>query len=121
MYFSEDGKSVTLQYRLSGFSNQITRVLCFETLPILETKKICYIRVGPGLHYEALHVSSGTRAVLRADTNDTIRLLSTTPITGGEYESDGGVRNDWYMIDYKGKTCYVSADSFEVSTFVVEE
>lgn len=121
VYFSVDGKSVTLQYHLTGVANQITRVLCFETLPILETKKICYIRTGPGLHFEAIHVSSGTRAVLRADTNDTIRLLSTTPVIGGEYESEGGIRNDWYMIDYKGKTCYVSADSFEVSTFVVEE
>ncbi len=119
--FSEDGKSVTLQYHLPGVANQITRVLCFETLPILETKKICYVRTGPGLHYDGIHVSSGTRAVLRADTNDTVRLLSTTPVTGGEYESEGGVRNDWYMVDYKGKTCYVSADSFEVSTFVVEE
>lgn len=121
VYFSEDGKSVTLQYHLRGVANMITRVLCFETLPILETKKICYVRVGPGLDFEAIHVSSGTRAVLRSDTNDTVRLLSTTPVTGGEYESDGEGRNDWYMIDYKGRTCYVSADSFEVSTFVVEE
>lgn len=119
--FSKDGKSATLQYYLPGVAKEITRVLCFETLPILETKKICYVRTGPGLGFEAIHVSSGISAVLRADTNDTIRLLSTTPVTGGEYESEGEIRNDWYMIDYKGKICYVSADSFEVSTFVVEE
>lgn len=121
MRFSQDGKSITLQYHLLGNANKTTSVLCFETLPILKTKKICYIRLGSSIDSDPIYVSSGVRAVLRADTNDTVRLLSTIPVTGGEYESDGEVRNDWYMIDYKGRTCYVSADSFEIATYVVEE
>ena len=121
LYFSKDGKSITLQYHMSGNANKTTGVICFETLPILKTQKICYVRFGPSLSDDPVYVSSGVRSVLRADTNDTIRLMSTTPVTGGEYESDGEIRNDWYMIAYKGYTCYVTADSFEVSTYIVEE
>ena len=117
--FSEDGKSLTLKYQVSGNKNLTTEVLCLETLPILRTKKICYIRYGSNISSNCVYVSSGIRAVLRADTNDTIRLLSETPIIGGEYESEDGIRNDWYCIDYCGHTCYVTADSFEVDTCVV--
>ena len=52
---------------------------------------------------------------MRADTNDTIRLLGDGAIVGGEYTSDDGtVRNDWYCIDYRGEVRYVTADSFEM-------
>lgn len=108
VWFSQDGRSITLQDRT-------TQVLCLETLPILKTKKICYIRYDTSISSGVVMASSGVRAVLRADTNDTIRLLGDGAIVGGEYESDDGtVRNDWYCIDYKGKICYVTADSFEM-------
>lgn len=114
--FSQDGKSITLQYRVEGAKNDTTRVLCLEELPILKTQKICYVRYAPSISSDIVMVSSGVRAVLRADTNDTIRLLSDGIIEGGEYEShDGIIRNDWYCIDYKGEICYVTADSFEMS------
>ena len=119
--FSQDGKSLTLKYRLPQNSNSTTNVLCLETLPILRTKKICYIRYESSISSDFVYASSGVRAVLRADTNDTIRLLRETPIIGGEYESEDGIRNDWYFIDYLGRSFYVTADSFEVDTFIVTE
>ena len=114
-WFSQDGKSITLKYRLADAKNDTTKVLCFEKLPILKTKQICYVRCEASTLSDFMMASSGVRSVLRADTNDTIRLLSDGAIIGGEYTSnDGTVRNDWYCIDYKGYICYVTADSFEV-------
>ena len=119
VWFSQDGKSITLKYRLEGAKNDTTRVLCLEMLSILKTKKICYIRYEADILSDCVMASSGVRAVLRADTHDTIRLLSDGAIIGGEYESDDGtVRNDWYCIDYRGYICYVTADSFEIDCHV---
>ena len=110
--FSQDGKSITLKYRLEGAKNDTTRVLCLENLSVLKTQKICYVRYEPSINSDCVMVSSGVRAVLRADTGDTIRCLGS--LSGGEYTSDDGtVRNDWYCIDYRGEICYVTADSFE--------
>lgn len=112
--FSQDGKSITLKYRSEGAKNDTTRVLCLENLSVLKTQKICYVRYEPSINSDCVMVSSGIRAVLRADTSDTIRCLDS--LSGGEYTSDDGtVRNDWYCIDYRGEICYVTADSFEVA------
>lgn len=119
VWFSKDGKSITLKYRLKDAKNDTTRVFCLEMLPILKTKKFSCIRYEPDISSDFVMVSSGVRAVLRADTNDTVRLLSDGVIIGGEYESDDGtVRNDWYCIDYRGYICYVTADSFEIDCHV---
>lgn len=113
--FNRDGKSINLEYRLNDAKNGTTRVLCLEMLPILKTKKICYIRFEPSILSECYMSSSGVRAVLRADTHDTVRLLSDGAIIGGEYKSDDGtVRNDWYCINYRDDIYYVTADSFEI-------
>ena len=110
--FSQDGKSITLKYTLPGAQHYTTRVLCLENLPILKTQKICYVRYETSIHSDCVMVSSGVRAVLRADTGDTIRLLRS--LIGEKYTSDDGtVRSDWYCIDYRGEICYVTADSFE--------
>ena len=114
-WFSQDGKSITLKYRLTGDKNDTTRVICLEMLPVLNTKKICYVRYEANISSDCVMASSGVRAVLRADTGDTVRLLSDGTVISGEYESDDGtVRNDWYCIDYRGYICYVTADSFEI-------
>jgi len=112
--FSQDNQSISLKYYKENAQYATTRVLCLEELPILKTQKICYIRYESNISSECVMASSGVRAVLRADTNDTVRLLSEGAIEGGEYTSDDGtVRNDWYCIDYRGSICYVTADSFE--------
>ena len=54
---------------------------------------------------------------MRPANNDTARVLRT--LTGGEYESEGGIRNEWSEISYMGKTLDVTADSFELDYYVV--
>ena len=49
-------------------------------------------------------------------------VISNGSIVGGKYTSDDGtVRNDWYCIDYRDDIYYVTADSFEVLTYEVDE
>ena len=122
LYFAEDGKSVSFRHVVEGAKKDATSVICFEELPIIRAIKICYVRTGPALSYDAVMLSSGNPAYLRSATQDTARLLQVEPVIGGSYESDNGtVRNDWYKISYYGKECYVSADSFEVDTYRITE
>ena len=115
--FAPDVKSIFLKYKLPTSANSTTRVLCLEELPIVKTVKICYVRHDTSISENHVYQSSGVRAVLRADTGDTARLISNGSIVGDKYTSDDGtVRNDWYCIYYRGEVCYVTADSFEVDS-----
>lgn len=112
--FSEDGKSLDLE---NGSLKPAHTVICFETSPIIKNLKICYIRYSTDINSDVYLISSGNPAYMRPANNDTARVLRT--LTGGEYESEGGIRNDWYEISYMGKTLYVTADSFELDYYVV--
>ena len=54
---------------------------------------------------------------MRAHSGDVIRLADVNPVIGGEYESNGVTRNDWYRVHYYGYTCYVTADSFDMAFY----
>lgn len=114
-YFSEDGKSLDIE---NGSLKPAHRVICFETLPIIKALKICYVRYSPSINSDIYMISSGSPAYMRPANNDTARVLRS--LIGGEYESEGGIRNDWYEISYMGRVRYVTADSFELSQYVVE-
>ena len=118
--FAPDLKSIEIEYYDdSGYWRLAKRVFCFETLPILRTTTICYVRTGAGLHNDTYMISSGNPALLRPANGDTVRLLQT--VKGGTYTSaDGTERDDWHQIVYRGRICYVSADSFVVEQYVVE-
>ena len=117
-YFAPDGKSIEISFGSSLKPSK--RVFCFETLPILKVTTICYVRTLTSVQEQDFYyISSGNPALLRPANGDTVRLLET--IEGGTYkDADGNERNDWHKILYRGKVCYVTADSFEVLTYEVK-
>jgi len=120
-HFSPDGKSFEINYKIEGEPKPATKAICFEDLPIIVTEKLCYVRSSPSIYDDnVIYLSSSNPAYMRPATKDTARLVKAEAIEGGEYPSDNGTRNDWYEIIYHGRICYVTADSFFVSTYNAE-
>ena len=117
--FAPDGKSLELRFNVEGFSKPATKVICFETLPILKTLKTR--GVYGNLKFDLYFLSSGNPAHVRAATEDTLRLMQTETVIGDCYQTESGTRNDWYMVIYNGRVCYVEAAYFEVSSYIVTE
>ena len=82
-----------------------------DKISSLITIEDCYVRISPvvsnsGNNDTRLKNANGGSVILRASSNDTVGLLTSETITGGEYSSTNGkTRNDWYRILYNGMPC----------------
>ena len=119
VYFSHNKKAVTLRYQNETIGRRCITTIFLDSSLALITKKDCYIRTDPWISSKTLIQNNAgfDTAVLRAQTSDVICLLDPTPIQGGEYESDGVTRFDWYRVSYNTTICYVTADSFDVAYY----
>ena len=118
--FSHDGLSVTFRsYADENAGKFSIYTVSSISTPVLITREDCYIRYSPEVSKGTLvnHSSGSNAAVLRAHSGDVIRLADVNPVIGGEYVSNGVVRNDWYRVHYYGYSCYVTADSFDVAFY----
>ena len=102
----------------------VTVTIGMITVDALKTTSDCYVRVDMiadnTTNDTRLRTAVGDCVILRKNSEDTVQLLQKTKIIGGEYNSHGNTRTDWYQILYDGMMTYVTADSFDVSNMSVE-
>ncbi|MBQ8345227.1 MAG: hypothetical protein IJY42_03065 [Clostridia bacterium] len=119
---SEEGETTTPTTPPETPPEQEEPDVCPAYIWYLTTLTDCYVRTEPRIAPETiLKNQNNVNVILREDTSSTVLLREKDTITGGGYESEGKLRNDWYKIDYNGTTAYVTADSFRRSFYCCNE
>ena len=96
-----------------------------KEVPALITIKDCNVRIDTKTEDAKILEINGHDVVLRKEREDRpadkVQLLNLNKVSGDAYNDDTGKsRNDWYQILYDGMMVYVTADSFEESTMIVD-